>query len=319
MSACAAPATTISDRSTADACAISSSDLHWLDRSLAAVLEAVGDLDNNIDLGGTEIIVFDADCMVTLVPSGERSFVAHDGSVPLPMGNSPAVITSFAAPSANAQSAYFVMALPSIWEAAGFSSEIALHDFTLGVFAHEISHVWQLPTYFQALRQVDGIENLPAPVNDDMVQRIFTDDPDFRAGIYAEIKTLTNAVQQQDAATVRAMALQAQEQMRARWQPHDGGDLAALAYVDEIFLTLEGSGQWFALQALTVSPSGPRLEKDLAMRAFGQRGGRWSQDLGLAMVMVLERLMPEWRQRVYGGDTASVLDLLDAALLIDPL
>jgi hypothetical protein len=301
------------------ACMVSSSDLQWLDRSLAAVLEAAGDLGNNINLGATEIIVFDADCMLTLVPTGERRFATHDGTVPLPMGNSPAVITSFAAPSADAQTAYFVMALPSIWEAAGFSSEITLYDFTLGVFAHEISHVWQLPTFYQALRQVDGIENLPAPVNDDMVQRIFADDPGFRSGVEAEIRTFANAAHQQDAAIVRAMVVQAQEQMQARWQSSFTGELAALADVDAIFLTLEGSGQWFALQVLTASPSGPRLERDLAMRAFGQRGGRWSQDLGLAMVMVLERLLPEWRQRVYGGDSASVLALLDAALFIDPL
>ncbi len=312
--ACASSAPTIRDTSATPACEISASDTAWLNKSLVAVREAALGLGGDIQLEQTEIFVFDASCTVIVAPKGERSFTAHDGMVALPIGRTPAVITSFAAPSADPGAAYFVMALPSIWETAGFKSEIPLHDFTLGVFAHEISHVWQLPTYFQSIRNVTGVERLPAPVNDDMVQRIFGGDVQFQRGVEAEIEAFRWAARQEDPEAVRRLAREALGQLRERWKTHFTGDYSALVEVQATFLTLEGSGQWFALRALTASPSGPRLEPDLALRAFGQRGAKWSQDLGLALAAVLDRLDPGWPSSVYGAGDMSLIDLLDKAL-----
>ena len=148
------------------ACQISASDLDWLDWSLAAVREAASSIPADIAFDRTEIFVFDADCLLQIAPDTARQFVAHDGMIRLSIGERPAAIMSIAAPSPDPASAYFIMALPSVWKTAGFSIGIAPNDFTLGVFAHEISHVWQLPTYYGAIRQVPGGERLPAPVND---------------------------------------------------------------------------------------------------------------------------------------------------------
>lgn len=312
--ACASSAPAIRDTTATPACEISAPDTAWLNTSLAAVREAALGLGGDIRLDQTEIIVFDASCTLIVAPTGERSFTAHDGMVSLPIGRTPAVITSFAAPSADPGGAYFVMALPSIWESAGFKSEISVHDFTLGVFAHEISHVWQLPTYFQSIRSVTGVERLPAPVDDDMVQRIFGEDVRFQRGVVAEIEAFRWAARQEDPEAVGRLAREALGQLRERWKTHFTGDYRALAEVQATFLTLEGSGQWFALRALTASPSGPRLEPDLALRAFGQRGAKWSQDLGLALAAVLDRLDPGWPSSVYGADDMSLIDLLDNAL-----
>ena len=314
LAACSAPAPMQRDADLTPACQISESDLHWLDRSLAAVREAASSIAADINLDGTEIFVFDEDCLLQIAPDGARQFVAHDGMVPLPIGERPAAIMSFAAPSPDPASAYFVMALPSVWEAAGFTSEIALHDFTLGVFAHEISHVWQLPTYYGAIRQVPGVERLPAPVNDDMVQRLFEGDAAFRSGLEAEIEAFRQAARESDPEAVRRLAREARSRMKARWTSSFTGDLSALSGVQAIFLTLEGSGQWFAIEALTRSPSGPRLERELALEAFGARGAKWSQDLGLALTGVLDRLDPDWPAAVYGAGDETVLELLDAAL-----
>lgn len=312
LSACDAP--TLVEPIAAPACEVSGSDLDWFDRSLASVREAASNISADIDLDRTEIFVFDDDCLIQIAPDGTRQFVAHDGMVPLPMGEQPATIMSFAAPSPDPASAYFVMALPSVWEAAGFTSEIALHDFTLGVFAHEISHVWQLPTYYGAIRLVPGVERLPAPINDDMVQRLFDGDAAFRFGVEAEIEAFRQAARESDPETVRRLAREARRRMQDRWAANFTGDLSALTDVQAFFLTLEGSGQWFAIEALTRSPSGPRLERGLALEAFGARGAKWSQDLGLALTGVLDRLAPDWPAAVYGAGDETLLELLDAAL-----
>jgi hypothetical protein len=314
LAACSAPAPVEREAGMTPACQISTSDLDWLDRSLAAVREAASRIPADINLDRTEIFVFDDDCLLQIAPDGTRQFVAHDGMVPLPIGERPAAMMSFAAPSPDPASAYFVMALPSVWEAAGFSSEIALQDFTLGVFAHEISHVWQLPTYYGAIRHVPGVEHLPAPVNDDMVQRLFEGDATFRSGIEAEIEALRQAAHESDPETVRKLAREARSRMEARWSANFTDELSALSGVQAIFLTLEGSGQWFAIEALTRSPSGPRLETWLALEAFGARGSKWSQDLGLALTGVLDRLDPDWPAAVYGAGDQTLLERLDAAL-----
>ncbi|MBI1339322.1 hypothetical protein GC169_03805 [bacterium] len=312
LSACDAPS--LVEPIAAPVCEVSGSDLDWLDRSLAAVREAASSISVDIDLDRTEVFVFDDDCLIQIATDGTRQFVAHDGMVPLPIGAQPAAIMSFAAPTPDSSLAYFVMALPSVWEAAGFTSEIALHDFTLGVFAHEISHVWQLPTYYGAIRQVPGVERLLAPVNDDMVQRLFEGDAAFRSGIEAEIEAFRQAARESDPEAVRRLAREARSRMQDRWTANFTGDLPALSGVQAIFLTLEGSGQWFAIEALTRSPSGPRLETGLALEAFGARGAKWSQDLGLALTGVLDRLDPDWPAAVYGAGDETVLELLDATL-----
>lgn len=295
-------------------CEVSPRDLAWLDRALAASRDVARRQRITYDLSRTEIFAFDASCLITISPEGTRSMTAHRGKVPLPIGDVPAAITSFAAPSSTPGAAFFAMSLPSIWEASGFRSEIPVEDFTLGVLAHEISHVQQFTTYLQSIRRIPGVERLPAPVNDDIVQRLFAADSTFSAGVRSDIAGFLEASKAPDIDEVRRRARVARDAMRTRWARHYTGDRAALAPAQEVFLTLEGSGQWFALQALTVSPSGPRLSRDVAMRAFAGRGGRWSQDLGLAIALVLDRVDASWPQRVYGAGDVSMLELLDRAL-----
>jgi hypothetical protein len=245
VTACAAGRGAIStSRSAETPCAVADADARWLDAALAASRDVARQHGLPVDSGRTEVFAFDADCLVTIVADGSRRYRAHDGTVILPSGPTAARITAFAAPSPSGNMAFFTMAMPSVWESAGFRSEVPIAAFTLGVLAHEISHVRQFGTYLNAIPRIR----------------------------------------------------------------------AALTEAEGIFLTLEGSGQWYALQALVSAPSGPRLPQDVAVRAFAQRGGRWSQDLGLAITMVLDRLDPQWPQRVYGPGGETVLQLLDRAL-----
>ena len=318
LAACAV-SPSVSQRAAVPAtCEIASRDLAWLDRSLVASREAAARRGIEVGFGHTEIFAFDANCLVSISPEGTRRFRAHDGTVPLPNGNVPARILSFAAPSPTSGTAFFAMALPSVWERAGFTSEIPVDDFTLGVLAHEISHVRQFETYLHAVKRVSGIERLPAPVNDDIEQRLYGQNPDFSARVVTEIAGFREAARQPELSAARRIARQARAAMRARWADHFTGDRAALAEAQSLFLTLEGAGQWFALQALVDAPGGPMLARDVALRAFAQRGGRWSQDLGLAIVLVLDRLDPDWPAQVYGPGGLTTLELLDRALIEPP-
>lgn len=87
-------------------------------------------------------VFFDEDCKPTsrtAMTGGEKMWIAepHKGELLLPDGNKlPAQVVSFAAPASGG--AFFVMAAPSIWQAAGVhSAEFGLEQLMTAVMIHE--------------------------------------------------------------------------------------------------------------------------------------------------------------------------------------
>lgn len=267
-------------------------------------MRTAASISNDLSFDQVTIFVFDADCAMVW-SQDEIKFTPHQGSVELPIGDIPVGITSFATTSPEG-APFFAMALPTVWEDAGFSSDLSTEDFTLGVFAHEISHIWQFDTYLAAIQGVTGIELLPQPVNDDIVQRLFSKNESFVQAVTSEISAFRSV-----AYGAPSAVRDARSAMEARWQKHYVGENAALAGAQDIFLTLEGSGQWFAIETLVQSG----VERETAINNFGQRGNKWSQDLGLAITQVLDAHDPDWAMTVYGAGEKSLLELLDDALV----
>ena len=113
-------------------------------------------------------------------------------------------------------------------------------------------------------------------------------------------------------ARARALAGQALAQMkarRARW--FTGPDEKWLG-LDDVFLTMEGLGQWVAYWWFT-SPQGLKIDPGVAQRELRRGGRRWTQDEGLALFLVVDRLVPGWQSRVFGTQAAMAEALLAAA------
>ncbi|HEU4563618.1 MAG TPA: hypothetical protein VFS05_03175 [Gemmatimonadaceae bacterium] len=274
------------------------------------------------------LVLFDERCSHTLVPvaAGARaSFVAgawrfvstdvaHEGSVPLPDGSRiPAQLVSFAAPDSSG-GVSFVMALPAIWRSSrpGPQSEL----LATAVFMHEFAH-----TQAGALTaRVDMLvsRGLPQDVTDDVVQHMFAERPGFRAAYEAERDLLFRAAgapTREAAAELAARALELIDRRRAAF--FAGGD-SLFAPAEDLFLTLEGTGQWAAYLWLT-DPAGGDMSPDEAL-PFVRRGGRrWSQDEGLALALVLARLDPGWSARVFADRPETVLGVLRSTLAARPL
>jgi len=296
------------------ACTISPADEVWLNRAFDASMETARFIGVDLNLESTRIVVFDADCVVTSSEKQERTYTPHTGTVDLPIGTIAAQIISFAAPNPSGGS-FFVMALPSVWKESGFEAELSVEDFTLGVFAHELSHIWQLETIMAPITDLPMIEALPPPVNDDIVQRLFNDNLDFANSLATEIKMFQEAAKMDDEKAARCLAAKARDQMKARWATYFINDYSALSGAQDIFLTLEGSGQWFAIHTLSAVPSGPKINRLDAATYFGNKGGKWSQDFGYAIISVLNRFDKSWSKSVYGDNGRSILSLLDAILI----
>lgn len=91
------------------------------------------------------------------------------------------------------------------------------------------------------------------------------------------------------------------------------GDALKYRAIDDAFLTMEGSGQWVGYSWLS-APEGGKVSKETAVKEFGLRGKWWSQSLGFALFMVIDRLSADWKQDAFGDGTRTVLTLLDDAL-----
>lgn len=266
------------------------------------------------------LVLFDTLCSYTLLPAvprrGGASFsgaghpftelsAPHGGTIRLPNGESlPASLVSFASRMPNGDM-FFVMSLPSLWRAKGRSDTLAT-----AVFMHEFTHTQNpaLGTRIDALIR----RGLPEEIDDDVIQKRFDSLPEFRRAYERERDLLYEAAR----APTRALAVDAARRalaaMDARRATYFRGANALYADAEDVFLSMEGIGQWAAYLWLT-DPRGAALSAGDAFPII-RRGGRWSQDEGLALLLVLSRLAPDAPRAMFGPNAQTVLPLLRRAV-----
>lgn len=303
------------------ACSVSEADQAWLHRSLEAWHFAQAELTEIGSIEQISMVVFDATCTLTSdnamaggSASGARfQSVAHNGRVALPGGGSiPAAVTSFT--QSDGDHAFFVMALPSLWETGGVTpGPLGLDDLTTAVLLHEGSHVVQFPTYGAQITALAERYQLPPSFNDDSAQEVFEQNEAFAASIARETELLLAAASAEDLTNARQLAGEAREFMRVRRSTYFVGEYAYMAEAQDLWLTLEGTGQWVG-HAWLLHPQGGARDISDAHNGFGQRSKWWTQNLGLALVMALDRLGYDWKPIAFGTAEKTVIQMLDEAL-----
>jgi len=268
------------------------------------------------------LVLFDSLCSHTLVPAtrsaGDVTFIgagqpfalrsiAHSDTIRLPNGElQPATLLSFASRMRNGDM-FFVMSLPSIWRASGRSDTLAT-----AVFMHEFTHT-QSPALGS---RIDALirRGLPESIDDDVIQKRFDSLPAFRLAYERERDLLYEAVRAptRDLAVRAARrALAAIDARRARFLR---GPNTLYAEAEDVFLSMEGTGQLAAYLWLT-DPQGGAMSADAASPFIRRGGRRWSQDEGLALLLILSRLAPEAPREMFGPSARTVLPLLRSALV----
>ncbi len=259
------------------------------------------------------VIAIDAACTYA-IPAGDfaaMSATPHGETVRFPDGaEAPLGPISFA----SGEAGYFAMSLPSVWRAAGVTGTLGLERLMTGVLLHEMMHIRQTALANAVLADAIAAAGIPDDeVNDDLVQQRFADNPDYVAVYEAERDLLYAAAAAPDKVRARelgAAALQAMRARRARWL---AGDNAPLARMDDVFLTMEGMGQLLIYRYFR-SPEGGAASEAEALEAV-RRGRRWwSQDEGLALMLLVDRLLPDWQQRAFRDPQWRAERLLEAAL-----
>ena len=294
-------------------------DRAWLDRSLADWTRVERQQLHLPAAPIPTIITADSKCAFT--GSGGRlplawSSTPHGGTIKLPDGTSlPVGVTSFTAPGSNQVTPFFVMTLPSVWRAGGVTSTLGLDQLMTGAMLHELTHSRQFAEVGPILARLEGKRGLPNPLSDDSLQEAFEQDPAYLAAYEQEMKMLFSAALDPDPLRAKAKARQGFALLDARQARWLGANDGAWAEADSLFLGMEGLGQWLIYRHAAAGKARPGRAANLAAVIATRRGGKyWSQDEGLAIMLLLDRFNPRWTDHQAAARPTLLLDLAKAAV-----
>lgn len=247
----------------------------------------------------------------------------HEGGVRLPNGAQPPVspiaFASIYRPGGK-PSTFFTLALLSIWKGhAPDSPHLAERMVTVGL--HEFAHTQQL---IGLLKHLNEIPDVPEGLNDDIVQTRLGTSTEYETAFRGEVDLLYRAAFAEDLDQTRTLAKLALDSMRARHAKFFVGEQEILRKLEPLFLHLEGTGEWVRARVIADSAQLPDgfggFESFHAMPmpkivAF-LRGKKpdWVQDHGLALYLVIDRLLPAWAERSFGDRVPSPYELLEEGL-----
>ena len=297
----------------AAACTMTKAERHWIDSSLGAWRH----MERRMELprqSSPTIVLFNRSCRFER-RAGQTAWAGetHKGMIRLPDGGrAPAQVTSFAGNNEKTGEPFFVMALPSIWTAAKLPIARTPLGLT-GVFLHEFSHTRQTPALAPVFQAAERLHKMEDDFSDDSLQKQFQGNAAYAAEAQRERDLLWAAAIELDPIKARDLARQALVAMEARQKRWFVGPNAYWKAYDDLFLTMEGFGQWVAYAWLS-DPKGSGLSGEAARQRM--RGSRkwWSQEEGLAMFLVINRFVPHWPQRAFAVRPAQGIDLLREAV-----
>lgn len=278
------------------------------------------------DAPAPHIVFFDSTCIYTTYPASAPQArevegpallgkplrwraSEHGDSLVLPEGRSmPVTLLSFASAD-RVTGPYFVMAAPSYWRQKGHGQEPGL----TGVFLHEFAHTRQVRGMAAVIGPIDATWKGERELDDDAVQHRFGKDSVYVKAYLEERDLLHRAALADSLADVRVLAAQALEAMKRRHARWFTGADSVYATLDDTFLSMEGAGQWVAVAWLS-HPKGGGMTRAAAVERMLGRGRWWTQDEGLALFLVVDRLLPGWPALVFGERSFGATELLERAL-----
>jgi hypothetical protein len=312
-------------------CTFPPAEISWLKRALDG-WEQVSRQFLRIDPSPLPwIVLFDASCVWHLSPDANPgsdalrvtttlSFagspvpvyaVSHQGTVLLP-GGVPISVEMKASTSLrrNGRGAFFVMAMPSVWQTKEFSAPTRA-EFLQGVFSHEMTHTRLLEGINRRVRDLARKNELVYPINDDAIQAEFQRTHGFEAAFNRERDQFYRAALEPDPARQRDLTIKALDMVRLRHARFFTGPAAAYAELESLFLTIEGVGQWAAYRLTRTRAGGNDAE---ALRLVRDNRKYWSQDEGLALFLLVDAMVPDWQPRIFNATAASPFALLEEAV-----
>lgn len=319
-------------------CALKDADVRWVQRALDG-----WDLVRRQFLKGEPrplpwIILYDAGCVWDLAPT-DPPLVAGARMLPTPLTFDNAPVPVRAAPHRgtvllpnrveiavevkastalyrNGREAFFVMSMPSVWRSdKRHAMKSFLDEYLQGVFVHELTHTLQLVPINRRLRRLVGRSDVPAQLTDDAIQVRFSKERGFTRAFERERELFYRAALARDPANRRDLVQKALAVVKERHAQYFKDSKAAYVEIEGLFLTMEGAAQW-AAYSLTRTRNSRGAGDAAAMKLVRDDRRYWSQELGLALFVLLDAMVPNWQERIFEPLPPSPFALLDEAVKI---
>jgi hypothetical protein len=204
------------------------------------------------------------------------------------------------------------MSLPSVWKAKGIQSGLGLERLMDGVLLHEMTHTRQFYFVNPRMDELTKEYGLSDDIGDDSIQDAYQGTPAYVADYESERDLLYAAALAHTDTEAKDLARQALAKMRARRSKWFVGDAKKWREIDEIFLTMEGLGQWIAYAWFT-DKKGLNLDPAAVLPEVRRKRNRWTQDEGLAVFLVVNRLVPNWQKFAFAPQPELAESLLQRA------
>jgi hypothetical protein len=231
---------------------------------------------------------------------------------PLPVDVAKPLATAM--PYGNERNSFFIAPLPGLFhKLAGPNQARNLNELFLGLTAHELTHTRH---FVYAMAQISRLRlryKLPEHLDDNMIQQEFGARDEYKRLYDEEGELLTKAILASDPDDVRRAAGQALLVSQKRKERFFVGGKDGYSDLEDIFLAMEGLAMWAQYRtARERAPSGEDWLKTFI--ALSERHDAWSQEEGLALLVLIERLAPGWHARFLAPDFPSPFTVLQEAV-----
>ncbi len=239
----------------------------------------------------------------------------HNGKLILPTGEiAPVGLMVFASPLQNSgKEAFFVMPLPKFWKDVGIPSDLPYELFLTGIFLHEFSHTQQMNGIGTEISRLAETVKFSDNLSDEIVQEIFSENPVYVEHYKLEHSKIFEALKSNETETSLKLTEEILNLMKVRQDRFFIDDYSALTELNQLFMTMEGVGQYTMYKWL-IHPKGGNLNKELAFN--GTRTKSWIQDEGFGFALLLSEFEnpQEWGTQVFGENSKTLNELMELAI-----
>lgn len=234
--------------------------------------------------------------------------------VPEREGRLPIKIDLHAAPYADEKKTYCIIPLPSLIHKLEPATDPATMDeIFLGFAQHELTHTRQLLFVGEQLRRLSEIYRLPKQLDDNLLENTFGSNKAYTKRFHLEVDAFGDAALANTTAECNRYLARALRMVQQRHARYFVGQRKLYASLDEIFLTLEGTAMWAQFQMVREhAPAGEDISATFT-RVMND-GKSWVQVEGMALFLLIDRLVPDWQTRYFAPNPPSPFALLQEAL-----
>jgi hypothetical protein len=215
-----------------------------------------------------------------------------------------------AMPVDNNKRTFFISPLPALFRSLAPPDQAVYLDLILkGLNMHELTHTRQLAFVIPQILDAQKKYHLPESIDDNSIERTFNKDDGYKEFFSREQAHLWAAAITNNRDSCKRELRIALEIAAARKRTFFVNENEGYKVLDDIFLALEGSAMWAQYKITRkYAPHGQTPAQTLHF--IFQHGDSWSQNEGLALFLIIDKLIPGWQAQFFNQELPSPFEVL---------